>query len=207
MRIDDPEDPRLQRMHAERLVQRDIDQLLGICEFALQDGCIDQTEAETILAWLNSRKACLDTWPASVLYDRLRVMLRDGVLDDDEQRDLLGLVMSIARPPSAAGTVAPSSLPINNPPPTIIIPERSFCFTGVFDFGTRAECQSAIQQLGGVISNGVTKKLHYLVIGNVGSEVWKHTSFGLKIAKAVDYRENGAPLVIVSEGHWVAHLR
>jgi len=167
----------------------------------------DQAEAEMILTWLSSRKACLDTWPASVLFDRLRVMLRDGVLDDDEQRDLLGLVMSIAKPPSASGAVAPSSLPINDPPPGIIIPDHSFCFTGVFDFGTRAECQGVIQERGGLIANGVTKKLHYLVIGNVGSEVWKHTSFGLKIAKAVDYRENGSPLVIVSEGHWASHLR
>lgn len=206
MQFDDPEDPRLLRIHAERLVRRDIDQLLGICEFALQDGCIDQSEAESILLWLNGHQACLDTWPAHVLYDRLRAMLRDGVLDDDEQRDLLGLVMSIARPPTATGLTAPTTLPINTPPEAIIFPERSFCFTGVFDFGTRAECQSAVQQRGGLVAGGITKKLNYLVIGNIGSEVWKHSSFGLKIAKAVEYRECGAPLAIVSENHWTAHL-
>lgn len=38
MEVDDPEDPVLLRVHAKRLISRDIDQLLGICEFALQDG-------------------------------------------------------------------------------------------------------------------------------------------------------------------------
>ncbi len=206
MRIDDPEDPRLLRIHADRLIRRDIDQLLGICEFALQDGCIDQGEAAAILTWLNSHQSCLDTWPANILYDRLRAMLHDGVFDDDEQRDLLGLVMSISKPPDRNGTVAAASLPINNPLPPIVFPDKSFCFTGVFDFGTRAVCQDAVQQRGGLIAGGITKKLHYLVIGNIGSECWKHSSFGLKIAKAVEYRDNGSPLVIVGESHWSAHL-
>ena len=206
MKIDNPEDPRLLRIHADRLIRRDIDQLLGICEFALLDGCIDQGEASSILAWLDNHRTSLDTWPANILYDRLRSMLHDGVLDDDEQRDLLGLVMSISKPPGRNGTVASTSLPINNPPPQIVIPDRSFCFTGVFDFGTRAVCQDAVQHRGGLIAGGITKKLHYLVIGSIGSECWKHSSFGLKIAKAVNYRDNGAPLVIVSESHWTAHL-
>ena len=113
--INDPGDPRLLHIHAERLIRRDIDQLLGVCEFALQDGHIDQGEAEAILTWLNNHMASLDTWPASVLYDRLRTMLADGVLDDDEQGDLLGLVMSIAKP-SVGQPAAISTLGRTGPP-------------------------------------------------------------------------------------------
>ena len=204
--INDPEDARLLRVHAQRIVLRDIDQLLGICELSLQDGSIDQNDAEEILTWLNNHRECLDTWPANVLYDRLRAVLSDGRLDDDEQKDLLGLVMSMGRPRTDAGIVVPSSLPLNNPAPEIVVPERSFCFTGVFDFGSRAECIDAITAKGGVAAKGITKKLHYLVIGNIGSEVWKHTSFGAKIAKAVEYRETGCALAIVSENHWAASL-
>lgn len=202
----DPEDPRLKRIHADRLIKRDIDQLLGICEFALQDGLIDQSEAVAVLTWLNNHQSCLDTWPANVLYDRLRAMLADDVLDDDEQRDLLGLVLSIARPPLEDQAFAPSTLPLNSPAPAIIVPEHSFCFTGVFDYGSRAACHAAVTERGGVIANGVTKKLHYLVIGNIGSEVWKHSSFGNKIAKAVEYRDSGTSIAIVSENHWIEHL-
>lgn len=205
--IEDPADPRLFKIHADRLIKRDIDQLLGICEFALQDGHIDQAEARSILSWLHDHRLCIDTWPASVLYDRLRHMLADGHLDRDEQRDLLTLIMNIASPRSSAGNVVPTALPLNAPAPPVIIEGRSFCFTGVFDFGRRADCHEAIEQRGGIPAGGITKKLHYLVIGNIGSEVWKHSSFGSKIAKAVDYREAGASLAIISESYWAAQLR
>ena len=145
-RMDGPEDPAIIKVHATRLINRDIDQLLGICEFALQDGHIDRGEAESILTWLNNHRSCLDTWPANVLYDRLRTMLADGILDDDEQRDLLGIVMSISKPRTDDGNIAPTTLPIDTPSPDILFEQHSFCFTGVFDFGPRAKCQSAITE-------------------------------------------------------------
>lgn len=205
-KMPDSEDPRLLRIHAQRLISRDIDQLLGICELTLQDGLIEQHEAEAILTWLRNHRECLDTWPANILYDRLRAMLADSFLDDDEQRDLLGLIMSISKPRTEEGLVVPARLPLNDPPPPIIFEERSFCFTGVFDFGSRADCIEAISQRGGIPAKGITKKLHYLIIGNIGSDVWKHSSFGSKIIKAVDYRDNRVPIAIVSENHWSAHL-
>lgn len=207
MYIHDPEDPRLLRIHAKRLIKRDVDQLLGICEFALQDGHVDHDEAEAIFAWLRTHRACLDTWPANILYDRLRAMLADNVLDIDEQGELLGLIASIARPPAEDGTRLASTLPLNIPAPTLQFADRSFCFTGVFEFGTRADCHEAVERQGGMPAKGITKKLHYLVIGNIGSEAWRHTSFGTKIAKAVEYREAGVPIAIISETHWTQHLQ
>lgn len=203
----DPQSPAMLAAHTDRLIKRDIDQLLGICEFSLQDGHIDQGEAESILEWLNNHRACIDTWPANVLFDRLRLMLADGALDDDEQGELLSLVMNIARPRTTDGLIVPTSLPLTTPAPDVVFECRSFCFTGVFDFGSRSDCQAAVAARGGVPAAGITKKLHYLVIGNIGSEVWKHTSFGNKIAKAVEYRDSGTPLNIISESHWSSQLR
>lgn len=196
----------MQIVHNKRIITRDIDQLLAVCEFALQDGIVDQEEAESILDWLNNHTTCLDTWPASVFYDRLRECLQDGRLDSDEQKELLDLVMSISRPPTSSGN-KPATLPIDNPKPIIKFENKFFCFTGVFDFGSREECILATEALGGLKSNGITKKLNYLVIGNVGSEFWKHTSFGAKIIKAIDYKENGTNIHIVSEDHWHQSLR
>ncbi|MCL2656126.1 MAG: BRCT domain-containing protein [Betaproteobacteria bacterium] len=203
----DPEDPRLMRLHAKRLVERDINQLLGICEFTLQDGHISQDDAESILEWLNNHRACLGTWPANVLFDRLHRMLSDGVLDDDEQGELLGLVMNIARPRTDDGLIVPTALPLTSPAPKVVFKGRSFCFTGVFDFGSRANCQAAVAARGGIPQRGINRNLHYLVIGNIGTKAWKHTSFGEKIAKAVEYRNRGIPLAIIAEPHWVSQLR
>lgn len=200
-----PDEFGLRAIHGERLVGRDIDQLLGICEFALLDGYLDAGEAERIYAWLQSHRACIDTWPANVLYDRLSAAFSDGRLDPEEERDLLGLILSVANPLKDGGNV-PASLPLDVPAPEIVFAGRSFCFTGVFDFGTRNMCQQAIVGRGGVAMDSVTKKLHYLVIGNVGADTWKHSSFGNKIAKAIEVQAKGVGLSIISEGHWRASL-
>jgi NAD-dependent DNA ligase len=196
----------LQQIHDERLIQRELDELTGLCKGALLDGCISQIEADGIYNWLNANVHCLDTWPANILYERLHAMLGDGALDADEQGELLGLLLNIAQPPRENGTT-PSALPIDTPPPPIAVEGHSFCFTGVFDFGSRAQCHEAVKSRGGIAVDSITKKLHYLVIGAVGSEFWKHSNFGTKIAKAVDYRDHGSPLIIVAEAHWMEHLR
>ncbi len=203
--IDDPEDPRLLKIHHERLIQEDIGKLTGICEASLQDGHISDEEAQTIFTWLRNNARCLDTWPANILYRRLQLMLADGTLDSGEQKDLLSIIMTVGRPRTNDGLIAPS-LPVNDPAPDVFFETKNFCFTGVFDYGARNDCIAATTSRGGTSLKGVTKKLHYLVVGNVGSEVWKHTIFGLKIAKAASYREAGVPIAIVSEPHWTKHL-
>jgi NAD-dependent DNA ligase len=196
----------LRMVHENRLIEREIDELIGLCKGAILDGSINQSEAEGIMGWLEAHGHCLDTWPASVLYDRLRDMLSDGLLDPDEEGQLLEILLRMAAPPNQDGKT-PSALPIDEPPPPITIENHSFCFSGVFDYGSRTQCHDAVHQRGGVAVESITKKLHYLVIGNIGSEFWKHSNFGTKIAKAVGYREQGSPLIIVSEQHWVRHLK
>jgi NAD-dependent DNA ligase len=204
--VKDTEDPVLLRIHADRIKEREIKQLSGICEICLQYGYISEEEADGILLWLDNHRLRLDTWPASILYDRLRMLLVDRTLDSNEQGELLSLIMRIARPRLSDSWIKPSSLPVNDPLPGIIFEGRSFCFTGVFDFGPRAACQAAVIKRGGTVVDNITKKLHYLVIGGVGSEIWKHTSFALKIARAVSYRDSGIPLIIVPESHWEFHI-
>ena len=138
----EPNDYALRSIHADRIVKRQIDELVGLAKGALLDGKVEQHEADGILAWLHGNVECLDTWPASVLYDRLRAMLADGVLDPDEAGELLGLLMQIAAPAGLGAAPAPSTLPLTAPAPEILYPGRSFCFTGVFEFGSRADCHA-----------------------------------------------------------------
>lgn len=61
---------------------------------------------------------------------------------------------------------------------------------------------SGSDERGGEIAPGVSKKIHYLVVGEIGNEQWLHSTYGTKIKKAVELREGGSPLAIVSEQHW-----
>src|SRR5690606_39920010 len=54
----------------------------------------------------------------------------------------------------------------------------------------------------GQIGASISKKIHYLVVGSIGNDQWLHSTYGTKIKKAVELREAGAPLSIVSEEHW-----
>lgn len=206
MSSDDPNNDKIARLNHRRLVARDIDQLLGICELSIQHGTLEQDQAEAILVWLRNHRRSLNTWPISVLYDRLEEALADGVLDSDEQKDVLGLIASISRPVDADEQSFSATLPINQDIDRVVIPGHSFCFTGVFDFGSRSECQQATAACGGEVEPRVSLRLDYLVIGSVGSGSWKHASFGNKILRAVDLRQQTGRLKIVSEAHWLTAI-
>jgi NAD-dependent DNA ligase len=130
-------------------------------------------------------------------------MLEDGVLDKDESDELFLLLHQLAGDPSEFGELAkPSSLPLCRPAPEVYFPARTFLFTGTCAFGTRKQCHEATEALGGVCAKGVTKTLSYLVIGTYVTDSWAHETFGRKIEKAMEYRESGQPLSIITEEHW-----
>ena len=67
---------------------------------------------------------------------------------------------------------------------TGIFSGKSFVFTGKMEVGTREEAQNLVKQLGGEIPNGITKKVTYLVIGNLGGggkKRIKAENLGIKI--------------------------
>lgn len=200
------DDNDLARIHRARLITQQTDELIGLVKGALLDGALNEREASGIHQWLSANPNCRDEWPGRVLYERISDALRDGKLDADELADLYGLMLQLASPvaptPESKLSVMPSSLPLSSPPIEIAHRGRSFCFTGVFEYGTRQQCHSAVSERGGTPASAITKKLDYLVIGNIGSEFWLHSSFGTKIKKAVDYRDAGLPITIVSESTW-----
>ena len=190
-----------------RRVKRSLDELMGLCKGIAADGKIVQEEAEFLLRWMRANAEISGEWPADRLLSRVGNMLCDGVLDEAEQKELLELIHSIYGL-DGHGKVPvqnlSTTLPLDDPLPDIIFPERVFLFTGKFAFGPRASCIEVTTILGGVPAKGVSKKLDYLVVGIEASRDWKHTNFGNKILKAQEYRDQkSVPLSIVPEKHWL----
>lgn len=137
------------------------------------------------------------------LLDKVSNMLEDGVLDEEESSELLRILYNISGETSELGELAKSStLPIDRPAPPVIFESKSFLFTGTCAFGTRKQCQEVTESLGGINVKSVTKSLDYLVLGTYVTDSWVHETFGRKIEKAMMYREQGMPLVIITEEHW-----
>ncbi|MAL94363.1 MAG: NAD-dependent DNA ligase [Haliea sp.] len=191
------------RFNRKGIQDRQGDTLIGLSKGLVADGKVNQAEAEFLLSWLIQNRQASENPVVSNLLAKISSVLEDGVLDAEESAELLSLLQSIAGEGSVIGELAKAtSLPINDPAPRINFDTTSFLFTGTCAFGTRRECQAAIESLGAINAKGVTKSLNYLVLGTYVTDSWIHESFGRKIEKAVQYRADGLPIVIVTEEHW-----
>ncbi len=200
--------PVLNVIGAARRAERNIDELIGICKGVIADGEVSQPEAEFILKWLESNQDAASAWPANILYERIRLHLSDGFLDNDEKQDLLKLITQITGgdAPEEISSMA-SSLPLDNPQPNIEFAERVFCLTGSFTVGSRDNVTKLIESKGGKCVKNPTLSTDYLIIGIVGSRDWIHSTYGRKIESAVEIRESGKTSIsIVSEEHWIKFI-
>lgn len=191
-----------------RLHERNIDELIGICKGIIADGSIVQKEAEFLLQWMESNQDAAHVWPANVLYERIRLHLSDGVLDPDDQQDLLNLISQITggKQPQSVHSMT-STLPLDNPAPDVEFDGRVFCLTGTFTVGSRDNVTKLIESKGGKCVKAPTLSTDYLVIGIVGSRDWIHSTHGRKIEAAVTIRDSGKTgISIVSEEHWIKFI-
>lgn len=190
----------------DRITSRQIDELVGLSRGIAADGKINQAEVEFLQKWLAANIAISALPLIRKLYGRINAVLADGIADDEECRDLLDTLNSFSNRDFELGEVLKStSLPLCDPAPVLTFNGYRYCFTGTFNFGGRKDCELAVGVRGGV-AGSLTQKTNVLVIGMYATESWKHSSFGTKILKAVDMREDGVPISIVSEDHWARHL-
>lgn len=97
--------------------------------------------------------------------------------------------------------------PFDEPLPEIKIVGTAFFFSGVFEFGTRKECQAAVLSRGGSFTDRATGQTDVLVIGHDPNPNWAHGSFGNKICDAMILRlQRGKPL-IMPENYWKGLLQ
>ncbi len=191
------------KFNKKNIHDRQIDTLIGLSKGIIANGKVDQAEAEFLQTWLVQNEEAQNPIILNLL-DKVEYMLNDNLLDKDESDDLFKTLHLISGEKTELGEVAKtSSLPICSPTPKIHFTQKNFLFTGTCVYGTRKECQSSIEKLGGINAKSVTKTLDYLVLGTYVTDSWIHENFGRKIEKAMEYRDSGIPLSIVTEEHWI----
>lgn len=204
------------RLNKARRLTRDTQELVGICRGIVFDDSVVQTEAVRLLTWIDATPDLIKQWPANVIYERLRDVLKDGVLDQSEATDVLNLLRDIigssdksAKLNEATGEVVTESLSTKQPMDkldSLMIQGSLITPTGKFAAFSRREFALMLRDLGATIQKNPTQSTDIVVIGTLGSRDWITSSAGRKIELALKYREAGCPIKIVSEEHFLELL-
>ena len=83
--------------------------------------------------------------------------------------------------------------------PNVEFEGKSFCVTGVLNRGNRKDLENRIINLGGIISDSVSKKTDYLIVGDNGNPAWAFACYGRKVEKAINYRKEGHTIMLIHE--------
>lgn len=190
----------LQRLDSKAMLS-----LMGICSGLIADNELKDVEIHYLSTWLAENKSLQMMWPGSAIYLKVQSILDDGIITSAERADLLDFLQQITGNFfSETGAAAPElpALPIDDDP-SVFFKHMSFCFTGKFILGTRAYVERLALKLGGTAVDNVSKKLNYLVIGSLINPQWYYESYGRKIEKAAQLRDNeGVEIIIISERQW-----
>lgn len=192
------------KFNRKSIQDRQIDTLIGLSKGITADKAVNQAEAEFLRNWLIQNKKASDNPIILNLLEKVDSMLEDGVLDTEESEELLSVLHKITGESSEEGELGKTTtLPVDEPMPSVTFQDSTFVFTGTCAFGTRKQCHEATESLGGACVRGITKSLDFLVLGTYVTDSWVHENFGRKIEKAIEYRDSGEPIAIITEEHWV----
>ena len=76
---------------------------------------------------------------------------------------------------------------------------KLFCLTGDFNHGSKTEITDYIISKGGFVKDSLTLKVDYLVRGLQGSDAYAYGSYGSKVKKALELKEKGHSIKIITE--------
>lgn len=196
--------------------------LLGI----MADGVINAHEAETLRQWLTARPDA-GGYAVRTLRARLETLLSNGDFNCRDGKALFQILKGLLAgflPDWAHDRHLPGEAILYNGRGVqglMLTPEipglydvvadidltATFCFTGIFAFGERADLEAAAVAHGGDICQRPVKNAPcYVVVGSVASPDWAHGNYGRKVEQGLRYREGGAAVKIISEDVWAAAL-
>jgi len=181
--------------------------LLGIATGHLSDSHLSDSEIAFLHNWLEQHTAIATTWPGDVICSKVRAILADGHVSEEERAHLTDTLQKLVggHLEELAASTHVTQLAFDDVT-SIIIPGKTYCLTGDFAFAPRSLCEKEITSRGGTVKSGVSKKVDYLVVGGLGSAEWKHGSFGTKLEKAMAYKREGVPILVVHEELWTRAL-
>lgn len=182
--------------------------LAGLVHGIMADGELSDPEIASLKSWLENNSFLAGTYPFDEINSLLYTVLEDKVITPDEREQLMAFFGNLIEFKDSCNLNEGDFKTLQEKYciggicavcPEISFENKLFCFTGESYRGTRAELAAVVEQLGGKLRSGVTRKTDYLVVGNAGNPCWVYSCYGRKIEDAIALRKDGAHVVIVNE--------
>lgn len=193
---------------AQRQNNKAIELLLGMVTGIVADAHLHDMEIKLLRSWLIENEYAASVWPGSIIAQRIEHVLADGIITEEERSHLLATLQPLAAIDfTGTGCAAPqvAGLPLQDED-HVDLRDKHICLTGEFIYGTRAACERLSVAHGAIPVSGVTRKVSFLVVGTNVSPQWAHTSYGRKIEQAMELRQDGHPIRVISERRWTEVL-
>jgi len=191
-------------VRSEDQQQADVDQineLMGFLTGIASDGVLNDSEITALDDWLHKHNSVRSIWPASVIIERLAVILDDGVITEEEREDLLETMRRVTSSKvNPTGISYEASTEVwEDDVEHIDIAGQMFCLTGEFVAGDRSAVETMLRLKGAKLSPNVNKTVNYLVIGTLASRDWLYTPHGRKIEKALLLKRQNVNVTVITE--------
>lgn len=186
-----------------------IEELVGFLTGTASDGVLNDQEITAMSSWLEDNESVREVWPASVIVQRLAIILEDGVITEEEREDLLATVRQVTGTDTdESGLGCEASTEVWEDSVTDLkLAGSMFCLTGDFVSGDRESVDTLLRCLGAETNSSVNKSVDYLVIGTLASRDWLYTSHGRKIEKALLLKRAGSDIKVITERTLLKYTR
>lgn len=167
------------------------------------DNKITVSELNTAIELCQTFPTLLSEPRVSDLMENIKIIIADGIVDEDEQLDVCNWISRIVGD-SFADTGLTSSMDMAATPEFEVavtlndLKNKNIVVTGIFadDFIQR-DVIEALEAEGSRVTKSVSRKTDYVVFGNKGNKHWTHTHAGIKLMKAYDLQaKTGKPKMI-----------
>lgn len=187
-------------------VTTDLQTLQGLCHGILADGEITDKEIFDLDRWLDDNEHLNTYYPYDEIRSLVLSILSDGKVTEDERLVLKAYFSQFV---NLANTdiqqkiideikeVKISGLCTSEP--VVDFDGKTFCITGVLKNETKESLKQKIINLGGIITDSVTKKTDYLIVADNGNPAWAFSCYGRKVEKAVNMRKDGHVITLIHE--------
>ncbi len=159
------------------------------------DGILEEDEIYFLQNWLDSHINLKGNYPYDRIYSVLERVLEDKIIDQAETKELLQLLQDFVD----GKITSPPTEKIN-------ITNKVFVLTGDFRIGEKGDIIEFLEEKGALNKSGVSQKVDYLIVGDMGSSNWSAGNYGNKVKKAKELQAKGHNIMIMSENDFFKNL-